>query len=207
MRKHDLLYKVYSIQLKNSEPLVLYVGKSEKPRHRFTHHVSGKSECVGIVEAIKRHGSSNFELVIEDSYNDESAAFDAEVALIAKYRANGAVVLNITDGGKGAPGRPVSLETRQKQALANMGKKASPEARAKMSLARKGKKLGKYANARPAETITLTCVLCGSTFVQLKRKETFNKKHRKDGPFCNAKCRAIAMARRRHGYVGTVGVV
>jgi hypothetical protein len=68
-----------------------------------------------------------------------SAAGSMERTLIAAFRAKGARLTNLTDGGEGVPGRVCSPETRAKMSASNVGKKRTAETRARISAAQKGR--------------------------------------------------------------------
>jgi hypothetical protein len=85
---------------------VFYVGKGAarrawdlSPTRRTQHHVN----------IIRKYGAKNI-LVTVTHHPDEVSAFDHERALIASYRAMGVQLINLTDGGEGATGRPYSAE-------------------------------------------------------------------------------------------------
>lgn len=88
----------------------------------------------------------------------ESLAFDLEIALIAKFRQQGVILCNMTDGGEGTSGWKPSAETRQKRSKAMMGennpsfgKKASAESRKRQGEAQKGKKASAEARKKQSE--------------------------------------------------------
>jgi hypothetical protein len=81
---------------------VFYVGKGMDrrawdfaPSRRTTHHVN----------IIRKYGAKNI-LVQTIPHADEMSAFTHERTLIASYKAAGIKLINLTDGGEGASGRP-----------------------------------------------------------------------------------------------------
>lgn len=118
---------------------VFYVGKgkySSKCKYKRSREFHNRNEVW------KRVVSKN--KIIVEIYKEnlsEKQAFDLEIGLISKYRSpiHGCFLTNLTDGGDGSTGAPRSVETREKLARAQSGKRASLETREKMSCAAKGR--------------------------------------------------------------------
>jgi hypothetical protein len=94
--------------------------------------------------ALRKHGIDNFSFDVLTECSSEKEVKACERALISAHNTfcrsgNG---YNMTIGGDGMYGRPVSEETRQKLREKRTTYKHTPETLAKMSAARKGKKLG-----------------------------------------------------------------
>ena len=97
-----------------------YVGKGHGDRAdwRYTrtpYHTS----------LLKKYGDD----VIVEIINCESEkiAFECEVLYIQRFREEGYRLANMTDGGDGPTGLVMTIEAREKMALAKRGKKQSPE--------------------------------------------------------------------------------
>ena len=132
---------------------IFYVGKGTKKRirqkdnrNKYWHNIVNKNN--GFISQ-----------VIAGNLSDKEAlAF--EVLIIAKLKALGVKLCNMTNGGEGVAGLVRSPESIKKQADAirgrpskNLGRKATEQARLNMSLAHKGKKqspehIKKCADAR-----------------------------------------------------------
>jgi len=69
----------------------------------------------------------------------EQEAFDIEIARIVFWRADGADLANLTDGGEGVSGIIVSKETKEKLRCAHIGKNKSLEHAKNISKGKKGK--------------------------------------------------------------------
>jgi len=110
---------------------VFYVGKGVGRRAwwfkqgRNPHHRS----------IIEKHGAANIIVTIYGCVN-ESAAFELEKELIAKYLALGVRLANQTAGGEGASGRPISDKVRA-AFDANRGQPKTDAAKAAVSAALK----------------------------------------------------------------------
>lgn len=102
---------------------VFYVGKGQRNR---SHSIKGRT--ARWIRTAAKHG-----LIIEivATFERESDALDHEKALIAKYRAEGPHLCNLTDGGEGTSGYKYTEEQRRKNAERGMGRKQSAETIAK----------------------------------------------------------------------------
>jgi hypothetical protein len=85
---------------------VFYVGKGTarrawdfSPTRRTEHHIN----------IVQKHGAKNI-IVNIIPQPDEASAFAHEIALIASLKASGVKLINLTDGGEGASGRPFSAK-------------------------------------------------------------------------------------------------
>jgi hypothetical protein len=113
-----------------------YVGKGKGRRaynlkHRTAFHKA-------IQEKVLRLGYA-IEIKIVASGLTEQEAFDLERERIALWRADGADLSNLTDGGEGRAGAIVSDETRTKLRLVHLGKPKSAEHAKRISESKKGK--------------------------------------------------------------------
>lgn len=142
---------------------VRYVGKTERPKNRLASHLSPsrfrqqENHRTAWIGSLLRSGLKPIFKLIDAGIGDGWA--EAERAWISEFRANGADLVNGTDGGEGTMGRrvPLSPEHRAKIGAANRGKKRTPEmceanrqrnlgrslseeSRKKMSAAARGKK-------------------------------------------------------------------
>ena len=112
-----------------------YVGKGTgdrayKMHHRSAHHKRLQSKLL----------RSGFKVLVKivAVYDVEAAAFEAEKALIARYRAQGVELVNHTHGGEGRSGYRLSDESKKRISEHHRGKPKSAEQRRKMSEAHKG---------------------------------------------------------------------
>lgn len=161
----------------DGNPVCFYVGKGHA-RRAYDMRRGRNRYHKFIQEKLKRLGLEVEVRIIAEGLT-ESEAFELECGRIAFWKADGVELCNLSDGGEGPSGmkhteewkkansermkvRVVSAETRQKQSIAQTGKKKpkwkkspeavektrqatlgrkhTPEARAKMSAAKKGHK-------------------------------------------------------------------
>lgn len=122
---------------------VFYVGKGKAYRAQC---VKRRGEFWDRVVA--KHG-----LVIEivAYFYEEVHAFDHERELIAVYRAAGARLVNLTDGGDGASGAKRSEETKRRMSAAGMGKHPAPHWSEEMKEKARARNLGKRMSAEAIE--------------------------------------------------------
>lgn len=143
-----------------------YVGISKKLTIRWYAHASANGSAPALHAAIKKYGKSNFIFShICDAFDFE-AACDIERLLIIQHNTKTPNGYNLTDGGEGVSGRPMTdqdKEVRRKASIAYLtkltpeerakkfgtkGKKHSDETRKKISATQKGKNLGKKASEK-----------------------------------------------------------
>jgi group I intron endonuclease len=148
-----------------------YIGKAVAglATRKIGHRYASKSRRTPFMEAIRKHGWDAFawaELFLSD---DESALLNAEIALIADYRATGVRLYNITPGGEGTAmpctderrrkvsasmtGRTLSDEHRRKLSEGRKGVPVSAQTRSKISAAKTGKKLPRWTPERRAKFV------------------------------------------------------
>lgn len=115
-----------------------YVGKSNDPKRRFSSHLNDsavtKKTC-WIKSLILNGLLPKMEIIDEVDINDWEKK---EIQYIKILKACGADLLNMNQGGIGAP---PSEETKKKQRKAKFGKKISEATRKKISEKNKGRKL------------------------------------------------------------------
>ncbi|MBB4192790.1 AP2 domain-containing protein [Rhizobium aethiopicum] len=122
---------------------IRYIGITNNPYSRLSLHLSQapkegwkKSRWIGsVVDA----GAEVMMCVLASGMTQEDSMM-MEVALIAEYRAKGAPLMNLTDGGEGVKGQVQSAETRAKRSAALKGKSKSPEAVSRQAEAVRGRK-------------------------------------------------------------------
>lgn len=119
-----------------------YVGKGRPRRAERRFDRTHNKRHIEIMEELAKGGWRPVIKIVACELSEE-AAFALEKERIGYWRAQGIDLANITGGGQGASGRPVSAETRAKISMTLKGKprNLSPEARAKISGANTGKKL------------------------------------------------------------------
>lgn len=135
MTEHDRPYSVY----KHTSPSnKVYIGiTKQKPELRW-HNGHGYKSNIHFNNAIKKYGWDNFkhEILFDGLTKDE--AEKKEIELIAKYNStNTDLGYNVDYGGHLRA--PVSEETKQKLAIANLGKTYGEETRRKRSESLKGR--------------------------------------------------------------------
>jgi hypothetical protein len=86
----------------------------------------------------------------------ESDAFAKEIERIAYWRAQGALLVNMTNGGEGASGALVSAATRALISDRSKGRKHSEETRAKMSTSAAGNKRALGYKRKPHEIAAIS---------------------------------------------------
>lgn len=133
-----MTYCVYE-HWRSDKSACFYVGKgnSRRPREMRRGRSARHSR---IVKKLAKAGLA-VEVRIVAAGISEQDAFALEKERIAFWRKQHNFLVNITDGGEGVSGRPVSPETRLKISLALMGHPVSAEIRAASALANKGKTL------------------------------------------------------------------
>jgi group I intron endonuclease len=135
---HSRTAYVYLIVF-NPDPLKVYVGKTlMSPKRRWYAHCGearrrGGTSSMLIARAIAKHGEDKFRHHVLEVCT-ASTAGDLERKWIKKYRDDGYVLYNRTDGGDGPYGWNHSMETKLKISEANKGKVISPEQNRKISI-------------------------------------------------------------------------
>jgi group I intron endonuclease len=139
-----------------------YVGLTKDIKRRWYQHISANGSAPALHSAVKHYGKENFVLShICDAFDFESAC-DIEKMLIQQHNTKSPNGYNLTDGGDGVVGRPMTnedKEIRRKAAVAYAaslspeerskkfggakGRKWSPEKIKQISESNKGKNLGK----------------------------------------------------------------
>lgn len=138
-----------------------YVGLTKNLDRRFKRHMSANGSAPALHAAIKKHGANNFVFShICDAFDFE-AARDLERMLIQQHNTKAPCGYNLTDGGEGVVGRPMTEKDKQVRKIASSayiaaltqderskkygtkGKKPTPVTLEKRSISMKGKNLGK----------------------------------------------------------------
>lgn len=104
-----MTYCIYLITNKINQKV--YVGKTNDLKLRWSSHksVAKAGPKTGetfypIHYAIRKYGSTNFEIESLLTFIEENDAFKAEIAYIAQLREQGFKIYNLTDGGEGSSG-------------------------------------------------------------------------------------------------------
>lgn len=153
-------FEVYCIT--NNETNKKYIGITVQGIiTRFAKHCYEASQGSNryLCRAIRKYGVDAFKIEVIDECSNFEELKELEKYYIDKYNTLAPNGYNMTMGGDGALGRPLTEETREKMAAARRGKTPwnkgvknsqvghwkgktmSQEARQKMSIAKKGKKL------------------------------------------------------------------
>jgi hypothetical protein len=133
---------VYGLVDSRAPVEIRYIGITNNPYSRLSMHLSQaskegwkKSRWIGsVVDA----GAEVLMCVLASGMTQD-ASMMMEVALIAEYRANGASLMNLTDGGDGVKGQVQSAEARAKKSAALKGRIKSPEHIARMAESKRGR--------------------------------------------------------------------
>lgn len=126
----------------------VYIGVTGDPKRRQRDYSNLKmGNQVALKSSVSKYGWDSHRFEIIDRFeSDENYALGKEMfwirswmSNVGKYPEQGG--LNMTDGGRGHLGKPMSDETKEKLRQANLGKKYSDETKRKLSEMRKGKKI------------------------------------------------------------------
>jgi group I intron endonuclease len=120
------MYKVYVIINKVNRKL--YVGKCGKSiENRWRKHLliagGGKKKYprlfFALHSAISKYGYNNFDINELQTYASEHLAFEGETEYIRKFKLDGYILYNLTNGGDGASGAKRSKKSKLKMSLAH----------------------------------------------------------------------------------------
>lgn len=158
------LYKIENIINGN-----LYIGKTINPTQRKYKHFTN-ADNIHLRNSINKYGKKSFTFEIFESYESEDEAYQAELYWISYLREQGAVLYNISDGGKGGSsgikqtpeqiekrisglrGRIVSEETRLKISESKRGISLTEETKQKISKTKTGKLLSEETKNKMSES-------------------------------------------------------
>ena len=118
-----------------------YVGKG-KGRRWLSHEALGGSHYnKHLGRIVVKAGGKLPKIKVREALT-EAEAIKTEIALIAAIgrKLNGGPLVNLTDGGDGVVGLPVSKELAERRAAPKRGKKRPPEVVAKISATKMGHK-------------------------------------------------------------------
>lgn len=116
----------------------LYIGKCVRTVHiRIYQHLHKRMENVNrpLYSAIRKYGADAFSVTVLKKCSSDAESYDVEKRLIATMKPS----YNLTDGGRGRSGVPMTPEHKQKIINAlrghkfNVGKKRTPEQRRRFS--------------------------------------------------------------------------
>lgn len=114
-----------------------YIGKSssgmKRPRRHLGVDASNKRTKLGNWLRALRGINLLPEIVVLRTCEDASSVIAAEIEEIRLARSAGADLVNVTDGGEGAPGRRHTDEAKEKMAVRRRGKTASAATRARLA--------------------------------------------------------------------------
>lgn len=123
-------YYVYE-HWRPDEGVIFYVGKGHARRAYDWHR--GRNRWHRFIVAKLRKTGLRVEVKIVHNEMEETAALAKERELIAHWRALGADLVNLTDGGEGPSGLKHTEEWKRANSLRMKGRKPSAESRARMS--------------------------------------------------------------------------
>jgi predicted GIY-YIG superfamily endonuclease len=134
---------VYALVDSRHTENIRYIGVTNNPKARLSMHLSQapkegwkKSRWIG---SVIEEGADVLIGVMASGLS-QNDAMNMEISLIAAYRATGAPLMNLTDGGDGVKGQVQSAETRAKKSASLKGRVHSPEATAMRADALRGRK-------------------------------------------------------------------
>lgn len=142
---------------------VRYIGKAANPRKRLAVHMSRarktrqRTHCYAWIRSLLALGMHPV-MELMSSYPSDIDALQAECAAIAMFRERGALLTNLTDGGEGAAGRPLSAENIARLRAINQGNKHwlgrhhTAETRAKLAACKTGNRNPQFGRTHTAET-------------------------------------------------------
>jgi group I intron endonuclease len=119
-----------------------YVGLTKDIKRRWNQHASANGSAPALHAAIKKYGKEGFVLShICDAFDFE-AACDFERMLIQQHNTKSPHGYNLTDGGEGVVGRPMTDEEKEirRKASTAFAASLSPEDRSKKFGGAKGRK-------------------------------------------------------------------
>jgi len=110
-------YKIYGLKAKNSDE-IKYIGLTTLlVQKRLSKHLNDK-KINHKTNWIKKIGKDNIELIIiEENIINFQLLCEREIYYIAKYKAEGHKLTNITNGGEGTLGRYVKLTQEHKDKI------------------------------------------------------------------------------------------
>lgn len=153
---------------------IFYVGKGVR-RRAFDFAPSRRTEWHKSIVA--KYGRENIVIELFECA-DECAAFFREREEIAKARASGARICNLTDGGEGCTGRPITAAQQAGLVLGRLrgrrgrkGDRPEFDAWRKTEAGREHQRvLGELGRARLHRERTVVCCCCANEFVTRSAK-------------------------------------
>lgn len=130
MKWHKIPYhlKVFGVYTHSfSDGKIFYVGKGTEARSRNFKYRSNAHKKV-----VKKLGIDNV-IIVFKKCSSETAAFKAEIKLIAKYRKLKHPLVNKANGGKGNAGNTLTTEHKKTISRTQKGKKLSNKTKIKVS--------------------------------------------------------------------------
>jgi group I intron endonuclease len=112
-----------------------YIGKGTDIKNRWTDHKSklkrNKHENPYLQASWNKYGEKNFHFYIVENSKKE-IIYDKEIYYIKIFNTKSPNGYNLTMGGDGALGRIMSIESKIKSSISNLGQKRSDETKQKM---------------------------------------------------------------------------
>lgn len=167
-----------------------YVGVTycaDGPDKRYRQHLSSarnpRTPCAHWIASLAKRGLKPSFVIFADTYSGRDM-YEMEVDIIARQRAAGTPLLNVTPGGrgggigpksaehaarisaglKGKPKPPRTVEWRASHAEKMRGKKHSPETLAKMRESVQRRVADRPESLKPRFPVQSSCVGCHRTF-------------------------------------------
>lgn len=138
----------------------VYVGITrETLKRRVQRHISyaRAGKCFALSAAIRKHGEDSFVAEVV-GYGTWDELKEIEIRLIAEYRAQGVGGYNMTGGGDGSLGVPVSDVVREKIAASLKGRTLSAEHRRRVGQAQHGKSIPDATKQKMRQAAIARCI-------------------------------------------------
>lgn len=121
-----------------------YVGQTIRNiNQRISRHLCSKRGF--FPKALRKYGLQSFEISVIDSATSHEELNEKEVYWIKFYNCKAPLGYNLTEGGEGNLGHPLSEDSKKKISKAHKGKQVSDETRERMSNSQR-KRYGKTHN-------------------------------------------------------------
>ena len=150
MRSSKNTWYIYRhVRLDNNEPFYIGIGCKVNYERAYSTKVRNKHW-----KNIVTNSGYDIDILMDGLTKEQAIEKEKEfIKLYGRRDLKTGTLCNLTDGGEGTSGCPVSKEAKEKLRAISIGRKNSLEARAKMSEAKKGSKCYIYGKSHSPETI------------------------------------------------------